>query len=58
MPTDLQALLARRREAKAHLDAHNTLLFAIVSICLAVLVLLFASPDFAQAVEWIGKIGF
>ncbi len=58
MPIDLQAVFARRREAKAQSDAHTTLALVCAVLTLAVLVLLFVSHGFAQAVEWMGEIEF
>ncbi len=58
MPTDLQVVFARRRAAREQTNSHTTLALACVIAALAVLVLLFLSHGFAQAVELMGEIEF
>ncbi len=58
MPTDLEVVFARRRAAKAQSDAHTTLALVLCGVTLAVLVVLFMSHGFAQALELMGEIEF
>lgn len=58
MPTHLQAVFARRREARAQSDVHTALMLFCVCLALTMLVLLFASHGMAQAVELMGEIEF
>jgi hypothetical protein len=54
MPTEVSAVLARNRETKAQADADATIMLASVVVCLLVIILLFADPSFAAAVELTG----
>jgi hypothetical protein len=58
MPTDLQAVFARRREAQVQSDADAALMLFCVCLALTMLVLLFASHGIAQAIELMGTIEF
>jgi hypothetical protein len=53
MPTDLGAVIERKREAQAQTQTDITMVLVWFIICLFMLVLLFADQGFAKAnVEW------
>jgi hypothetical protein len=58
MPTDLEVVFARIREAKAQSDANTTMLLICGGLCLALLVLLFGGYGVAEALELMGEIEF
>jgi hypothetical protein len=58
MPTDLIEALAIRRKILADAQAQNTINLMCFIICLAVLILLFASSSFADSMRMIGEIEF
>jgi predicted nucleic acid-binding Zn ribbon protein len=55
MPTDLEAVLARKREAQSQKEKQRqndvTMISIWVVICLVMLVLLFVDNSYAQAME-------
>jgi hypothetical protein len=58
MPTDLETVFVRARQARVESDNHRTLILICFGICLVVLVLLFLDHGFAEAVELMGEIEF
>ncbi|HEY1851128.1 MAG TPA: hypothetical protein VGG60_08900 [Candidatus Binataceae bacterium] len=56
MPTDLVEALIHQRNARAELSATVSLGLVSLILCLVVLVLLFVSDDFAQAVTQTGLL--
>ena len=56
MPTDLVEALIHQRAARAELSATISLGLVSIILCLVVLVLLFVSDDFAQAVTQTGLL--
>ena len=58
MPTDLEPVFARVREAKAQSDANTTMLLICGGLCLALLVVLFGGYSVAEALELMGEIEF
>jgi hypothetical protein len=55
LPTDLAAVLARNHEAQAQRQNDISVLLICSIISLFVLMLLFASPTFAQAMALMGS---
>lgn len=51
MPTDIAAAITRKRKALKLAQDNQAILLGCCIVCLVVLVLLFASPTFARAVE-------
>jgi hypothetical protein len=54
MPTELGAVLARKRETKAQSDTHTTIMLVYFIVCLVAVVLLFVDQSYAEAVELMG----
>jgi hypothetical protein len=54
MPTDIAELLMHQRKARAEASATHSLCLVCAILCVIVLVLLFVSDDFAQAVTQAG----
>ncbi len=54
MPTDLEVVFARGREAKAQSDANSTMLLICGGLCLALFVLLLVGCVIAEALELMG----
>jgi hypothetical protein len=53
MPTDLGAVVDRKREVRAEAQTDITFVLVFLIICLVMLVLLFADQSFARAnIEW------
>lgn len=55
MPTDVVAVLARRSAARASRQNDISVLLVCSIVCLGVLMLLFASPTFADAMALVGS---
>lgn len=55
MPTDLDALVTRNREATATAENEKSIMLASFIVCLAVLRLMFAFPTLAKAVALLGR---
>jgi hypothetical protein len=58
VPTDVLEVLTAKRRKEAEAKVNNAIMLMCFIIWLTVLILLFTSHSFAQAVEWIGEIGF
>jgi hypothetical protein len=56
MPTDLVAVLARNNAVRVARQNDISALLICFIVCLGVLVLLFASPTFAEAMALLGSI--
>jgi hypothetical protein len=53
MPTDLSAVVERKRKVQAEAQTDITFVLVCLIICLVMFVLLFADQSFAQAnIEW------
>jgi hypothetical protein len=55
MPTDLDALAARKRHAKAQAENESSAMLASLAVCLAVVILMSAFPTFAAAMAYLGR---
>ena len=58
MPTDLVALLARKKQARVLAQKNAGLMFAWYGLCLLVVALLFTSDSFAKAMALVGGIAY
>ena len=57
MPTDLSAVIERKRETQAEAQIDITIVLVCLIICLVVLVMLFVDQGFAEALELMGQLG-
>ena len=55
MPTDLDALAARGRQAKAGPRNDSSVILASLAVCRAVLILMSAFPTLAAAMAYLGQ---
>jgi hypothetical protein len=55
MPTDLDALAARNREARVTAENEKSVMLASFTVCLIVLRLMFAFPALARAMALLGR---
>jgi hypothetical protein len=56
MPTEIIEVSLRHRTARGELSASVSLCLVCLILCLSVLILLFASDDFAEAVMQMGRL--
>jgi hypothetical protein len=54
MPTELTAVLTRKREAEAQTQTHKTMMLVYFIVCLVAVVQLFMDQSYAEAVELMG----
>ena len=55
MPTDLEALAARKRHAKTQAENERSAMLASLAACVAVLILMSAFPTLAAAMAYLGR---
>ena len=55
MPTDLDALAARGRRAKARARNDSSAMLASLAVCLVVLILMSAFPTLAASTAYLGQ---
>jgi hypothetical protein len=58
VPTNIVAVLERKRQTQAEASAHTTMLLAYLVVSLALILLQLTVPNFAEALVLIGNIEF